>query len=124
MANLKKMIYKAADKITNLSGGRDLAEYAGTKLAQRKNPEIKQTVTGKQALASGARVAGTMLSVAGLGMGAAKKIGQKAATSIKIPGQKRPMKVSHWMQNTKPGRIHGSRGNPVGKSGTSYKPYQ
>lgn len=124
MANIKKMISKGANKITDMAGGRNLSEYLGTKMAQVKHPEIKQTVTGKQALVSAAKVAGTVAGVAGVGAGLARSAGKKIASSMKIPGQKKMMKVSHWMQNTKPGRIHGGRGNSIGRSGTSYRPYE
>jgi hypothetical protein len=65
------MLKKLASGVANLSGGNALVDYAGTKIAQRKNPELKQyipqTTTGKQALKSAGQVAGTIAALTGVG---------------------------------------------------------
>jgi len=92
--NLSNILNKAASKVSNLAGGRDLVDYAGTKIAQRNNPglSIPQTTSGKDALKSGAKVFGTVATLAGAGL--SRALAKKAGTSFKIPGQKKSIKIS------------------------------
>jgi len=99
---LSKALRKTTDAITNASGGRALADYVGTKIAQKQNPSlsIPQTTSGKDALKSAGKVAGTIATVAaggaGLSKALAKKVAKKAPRipkSFSIPGQKKPVKV-------------------------------
>jgi len=121
---MKKFIAKAATKVSNAAGGKDLVDWLGTKIAQRKNPSIQQTTSGKAALKSAGKVAGTVATVAGVGgvaRAGARALAARTPKSFKISGQARPVRITP--QVTK-GRILGGRGNAVGRSGTSYKPYR
>jgi len=92
--SFSKALRKASDKITDVSGGRDLADYVGAKIAQRSNPSVPQTTSGKDAIKSAAKVATTVGSLAGGGLltrAIAKKVG--TPKTMKIPGQKRPVKI-------------------------------
>ena len=88
-------IRKVTDKITNAVGGRDLANYVGAKLAKgsaRKGAKqfIDDSVSGKKALTSAAKV-GASLTVAGaIRKAVAKKV---AKDSFKIAGQKKPVRI-------------------------------
>lgn len=79
----RKILDKAATGIAKASGGSDLVDYLGTKIAQKRNSNlsIPQTTSGKDALKSGAKVAGTILT-AGAGGGISRALAKKTAKKI------------------------------------------
>ena len=94
---------KGADKIAGAVGGRGLVDYMGGRGTKRG------------AVESAAKVASVILPTGGLGIAA------KALS--KAPKVAKPV-IKHWMNNKSRGSTIPSRGNHVGRSGTSYKPYR
>lgn len=47
-----------------------------------------------------------------------RRLGAKAA------GKVAKVAVKHWMDYKGPAKIHSGKGNSIGRSGTSYKPYR
>lgn len=112
-----RSINKIANKINKASGGAPLADYLGGKLAKlgKNRKYVTETTTSKQALRSAGRVAATVGSLA-VG-GAISKAG-KAAKAAK------GLKVKHYLDYKGPAKIYNGRGNSIGRSGTSYKPFR
>lgn len=92
MKALSTALRKTTDAITNMAGGRELADYAGTKIAQRKDPSIPQTTSGMDALKSAGKVAGTIGALTGAGS-LSKALSRKIPKTIRIPGQRKPIKI-------------------------------
>lgn len=115
--SIRKKVDKAAAKITKAVGARKLAKYTGETIARRKNKSIKRTVTKKEALRSGAALAANIATLAAGGAGggalraASKARKAKTAKSvvkkgIKIAGQKKRAKYTHYKVGKKKGITH------------------
>jgi hypothetical protein len=101
----KSAVGKAANVVARASGGGGIIDYAGGKASLKD--------AGKSALYVGA-------NLSTLAVGGAALRGLKGASQIAKAGPK----VKHWTNYKGPGKVHGGRGNTVGRSGTSYKPYR
>ena len=85
----RSFVNKASKKIASLAGGDDLVDYLGSKIARQK-----PTTSKKAAALSAGKVALTMSSIAGIGaLGKAASAANKGIRYIKIPGQKKPIKL-------------------------------
>lgn len=67
-SGLRKVADKAARKVTNAIGAKNLARYAGETIARRTNKNVTRTVTGKQALKSAATTVKNIAPVPALGV--------------------------------------------------------
>jgi len=95
---ISNVFNKAAAGVAKAAGGEKLVDYIGTKIAQKKNPtlSIPQTTSGKEAAISGAKVAGTIASLAaggGMARSLVKRAPKTLSKTFKIPGNK-PIKIS------------------------------
>ena len=97
----KGKVGKAAKAISNASGGAGLTNYFGGRGSKR------------DAVKSAGKVGLTVASLAAGGAVAGLSKAGKAKTVVK-----------HWKDYKGPGKVIGGRGNSVGRSGTSYKPYR
>lgn len=102
---LKDKINSIASKVANFSGGKDLVDYAGSKIAKMRAPDdqkkyVEDNTSGKKALGSAAKVGLTIASIVGAGAIAknvagalAKRGAGKVATNAarKIPIKSSPL---------------------------------
>lgn len=103
---------KGADKVARAVGGGGLVDYMGGRGSK------------KNAVESAAKVASVIFPIGGIGIAAkAANAARKAAPIGTRLTKQAGVKVKHWMDN-KRGMTIPSRGNHVGRSGTSYKPYR
>lgn len=102
---IKDSLNIVASKVANLSGGKDLVDYAGSKIAKMRAPAdqkkyVADNTSGKKALLSAGKVGLTIASIIGAGKLAStglnilKKQGLKNIVRKKIPVKSDPLEGS------------------------------